>query len=302
MKKNELFDLKVQGASHFLPSSVNTDDKAAPIELKDGDIVDLPIKSIQIPFMIPRTLVEDEDQLRLAESIKEYDLINPITVSYKNGEFSLIAGRRRLHAVQSAGQEMIRCIVKHGDPLILSLIENLHRKNLTPIQEAEAVLQLKKSLGITQKALAKKLNKSTTNINDILRLNSLPALIKDSCRNNPEYSRRFFSEILKQKSPQKMIKYFKKISEPESQPSKNGEGENNPPQKTKQEILENNLVTAINAARKIAKNELKTDEIDKLNLLYEELGLVLGQLYAKKSRMRDFLSRIVNLISETGHR
>jgi len=176
-------------------------------------VIQLSIDEIKEDFFKSRDIINDEEQKILTESIRENGLINIKTVQIFNDAYFLVAGNRRLRAAKEIGLETVPCIIKNGDPYILSLIENLHRKDLTPIQEAETCLKLKLVRRITQKELSKILKKSTTNMNDILRLNDLPDEIKNECRNDSNFSRRFFWEILKQKTQEKMVEKFRKNKE-----------------------------------------------------------------------------------------
>ena len=180
---------------------------------KDGEVIQLSIEEINEDFFKSRDIINDEEQKILTESIRENGLINAITVQVINDAFFLVAGNRRLHAAKEIGLKTVPCIIKNGDPYVLALIENLHRKDLTPIQEAETCLKLKLVHRITQKKLSKILKKSTTNMNDILRLNDLPDTIKNEWRNDSNFSRRFFLEILKQKTQEKRVEKFRKNKE-----------------------------------------------------------------------------------------
>jgi len=247
---------------------------------KDGQVFSLPIDSIVEPCELSRPVINDEAQLSLIESIREYGLINPITVCFDKDAFYLIAGRARLHAAKSAGKTMIPCMIKTGDPQLLSLIENLHRKSLTPIQEAEACKNLQRRLGLSQKTLAEKLKKSTTNMNDILRLNALPDEIKTVCRDDNRHSRRFFLDLLKQ-PPHEMMIALKAAADntaPKSaleDPSvKQIETKNKPSheRQSRQKVLAKKLQSLIAAAAKLASSEVSAEERNEIRRLYELLG------------------------------
>jgi ParB family transcriptional regulator, chromosome partitioning protein len=247
---------------------------------KDGQVFSLPIDSIIEAGALSRPVINDGAQLSLIESIREYGLINPITVCFDNA-FFLIAGRARLHAAKSAGKTMIPCMIKTGDPQLLSLIENLHRKSLTPIQEAEACKNLQQRLGLSQKTLAEKLKKSTTNMNDILRLNALPDEIKTDCRDDNRYSRRFFLDLLKQPTHEMMIAQLKAAADntaPKSaleDPSvKQIETKNKPSheRQSRQKVLAKKLQSSIEAAAKLASLGVSAEERNEIRRLYELLG------------------------------
>ena len=117
--------------------------------VKDGDLIVVPVDEIY-DLYTSRSILDDDEQLSLNESVRENGIINPLTVNVIGREVIIIAGRRRLHAAKVAGLKTVPCFVKDKDPEIISLIENLHRKDLTPIQQAEAFSKLKIAKGIKQ--------------------------------------------------------------------------------------------------------------------------------------------------------
>lgn len=126
----------------------------------------------------------DEDSLNdLAESIKSQGVIQPIIVEeYAPGKFSIIAGERRFRAAQIAGLKNIPSIVKNlGEiqRMEVSLIENVQRENLNPVEEAFAYQYLIQKSGYTQEEVAKKVGKSRSAITNSIRLLNLPDTIKD---------------------------------------------------------------------------------------------------------------------------
>jgi ParB family chromosome partitioning protein len=267
--------------------------------VKDGDLIVVPVDEIY-DLYTSRSILDDDEQLSLNESVRENGIINPLTVNVIGREVIIIAGRRRLHAAKVAGLKTVPCFVKDKDPEIISLIENLHRKDLTPIQQAEAFSKLKIAKGIKQKELAKILNKSTTNINDILRLNDLPDEIKISCRDSQKYSRRFFLEILKQKSPDKMIEKFIKAQEKSVSKncerhrdfaSKNEAGgiddklnEKKSPYKVIEKMVKNLLTTTI----KLSAESMSDQELNEIEFLFFELIEALKEKKLEKFRMLNF--------------
>jgi ParB family chromosome partitioning protein len=130
----------------------------------------------------PRT-VFDEDQLaELAESIKEVGLLQPIVVRpLDDGSFELVMGERRWRAAQLAGLETIPAIVRpteEADRLRDALLENIHRVQLNPLEEAAAYSQLLTDFGCTQDELAARLKKSRPQISNTIRLLRLPPAVQ----------------------------------------------------------------------------------------------------------------------------
>ncbi len=133
----------------------------------------------------PRSQFSKESLHDLAESIKSQGVIEPILARMRSGKYELVAGERRLRAAKLAGIAVIPAIVKEftdEQSLELSLIENLMREDLNPMDEAEGYARLASEFGLTQEAIAKRIGKDRSTIANIMRLNSLPKPIKDSLR------------------------------------------------------------------------------------------------------------------------
>jgi ParB family transcriptional regulator, chromosome partitioning protein len=125
----------------------------------------------------------DEDALdELAESIKQVGLLQPVVVRATGpGRYELVTGERRWRAVQRAGLAEIGAIVKqtHDDDMLRdALIENLHRQQLDPLEEAAAYQQLLDDFGATHEELARKVGRSRPHITNTLRLLNLPPTVQ----------------------------------------------------------------------------------------------------------------------------
>ena len=146
----------------------------------------------------------------LAESIKQNGVIQPIVIRQdKDNELYLVAGERRLKAAKMAGLKTIPAILTEGNPIEISLIENLQRENLKPVEEAEALEKMIREFKYTQKDVARVIGKARSTVAEILSLNRLPEDIKDECR-RADISRRVLIEIAKQDTPEKMTALFEK--------------------------------------------------------------------------------------------
>ncbi|HEC1163845.1 TPA: ParB/RepB/Spo0J family partition protein [Campylobacter jejuni] len=127
------------------------------------------------PFQ-PRKKFDQEALDELANSIKEFGLIQPIIVFKKNNKFILIAGERRLRAVKALGKKEILAFIADIDEnklRELALIENIQRENLNPIELANSYKDLMQVHKITQENLAELIHKSRTQITNTLRLLNL---------------------------------------------------------------------------------------------------------------------------------
>ena len=135
----------------------------------------------------PRKVFDKSELEELANSIKENGVFQPILVRKSLSGYELVAGERRLRASKLAGLKEIPVIIKDFNDtqmMEISLLENIQRKDLSPIEEANAYNQLIKKLNYTQEELAKRLGKSRTNITNMLRLLALPSEVQDMVNNN----------------------------------------------------------------------------------------------------------------------
>ena len=147
-----------------------------------AEFAELPIQEITPNPRQPRTSFEQNDLDELAASISEVGLLQPIVVRRLSPHhFELIMGERRWRAAQMAGLDLIPAIIRHTDNAEMlrdALIENLHRVNLNPIEEAAAYRQLLDDFGCTQEQLSEKVSRSRPQISNTLRLLKLPPLVQ----------------------------------------------------------------------------------------------------------------------------
>jgi ParB family chromosome partitioning protein len=124
----------------------------------------------------PRKRFDQEALEELAESIKEYGLIQPIVVTKKDGYYSIIAGERRWRASKIAGLTEIPAIIREDDEKInseISLIENMQREDLNPVEKAMGIKTLIDNYGMSQEEVAKKLGKGRSTIANWIRVLNL---------------------------------------------------------------------------------------------------------------------------------
>ncbi|MBN3032546.1 MAG: ParB/RepB/Spo0J family partition protein [Candidatus Saganbacteria bacterium] len=148
-------------------------------------IVNVDISNVVPNPRQPRTRFSKESLHDLCESIKAQGVIEPILARMRNGKYELVAGERRLRAAKMAGLAAIPTIVKDfsdEQSLELSLIENLQREDLNPMDEAEGYARLTSEFGLTQDAVAKRVGKDRSTVANMVRLLALPKQIKDSLR------------------------------------------------------------------------------------------------------------------------
>lgn len=135
----------------------------------------------------PRQSFDDDSISELAQSIKQEGVISPLIVIKMDDRYSIVAGERRFRASKIAGLSSVPCIVKdlsNEQIYKLSLIENIQREDLNPIDEAEAYQRLIEKFRYTQEQLAEGLGKSRSSIANSLRLNKLSEAVKQSVRDS----------------------------------------------------------------------------------------------------------------------
>lgn len=141
---------------------------------------EIPLSSIRTNAKQPRSVFDEDALKELEHSIREFGLMQPIVVrEADNGEtlYELIMGERRLRAATRAGLNVIPAIVRETDDEAMlrdALLENIHRVQLNPLEEAAAYQQLLEEFGVTQSELAKRIGRSRPRITNMIRLLQLP--------------------------------------------------------------------------------------------------------------------------------
>ncbi len=134
----------------------------------------------------PREDFDPTSLAELSESIKSQGILQPLLVRPRaNGTYELIAGERRLRAAKEAGIEQAPVLVRDVDDKValeLSLVENIQREDLGPLEEAEAYRKLLTDFGYTQEALSERVGKDRATVANLLRLLRLPDDIKEDLR------------------------------------------------------------------------------------------------------------------------
>lgn len=146
------------------------------------DIVEVKVSELRSNPYQPRQTFDQEKLVELANSIKEYGVIEPIIVTKSIKGYEIVAGERRKKACELIGKETIPAIIKDftdNEMMEIALLENIQRENLTAIEEAEAYANLIKTLNITQEELAGKIGKSRVYVTNILGLLRLPEGVKN---------------------------------------------------------------------------------------------------------------------------
>ena len=238
----------------------------------------------------PRKNFNQEALEELAESIKEYGLIQPIIVTQKDGYYSIIAGERRWRACKLAGLKEIPAILREDDEKKnneIALIENIQREDLNPYEKALGIKNLMDSYGFTQEEIAKKLGKGRSTIaNSIRILNLDPRVI----------------ELAKQgKLSEGHCKALLAITDPEKQ------------YMTAMDMIERGTTVRDIEQRnkRINKKQLSKEELQRVHVLYKDIENTFQGFFGTKVKLNpgkksgkivieyasnDDLERILNLM------
>lgn len=156
-----------------MPLEEETKSKPTAVE---GSVVKLKINEVEPNPNQARKIFDEESIEELANSIKEYGVIQPIIVTKKENYYEIIAGERRWRASKKAGLEEIPVIIREDDERRnqeISLIENIQREDLNPIEKARGIRQLMDEYELTQQRVAEILGKSRSSIANTVRILNL---------------------------------------------------------------------------------------------------------------------------------
>lgn len=159
-----------------------SDSSADPASPGSARFAELPVEQITPNPQQPRTVFDEDALAELVESIREVGVLQPIVVRPLGADrYELVMGERRLRATKEAGLATVPAIVRateEHDLLRDALLENLHRAQLNPLEEAAAYQQLLTDFGCTQEELAQRIKRSRPQISNTLRLLRLPAPVQ----------------------------------------------------------------------------------------------------------------------------
>jgi ParB family transcriptional regulator, chromosome partitioning protein len=157
----------------------------APIQPDQEGVRDISVDQIDPSPFQTRRMVSPEALDELAESIKHTGILQPIVVRYisEAGRYQLIAGERRWRASQKAGKTTIPAVVKqcsNESALVMTIVENLQREDLNPMEQARGFERLAREFGLTQDQIGESTGKPRPTITNYLRLLRLPAPAQDA--------------------------------------------------------------------------------------------------------------------------
>ncbi|MBS1836117.1 MAG: ParB/RepB/Spo0J family partition protein [Actinobacteria bacterium] len=166
-----------RGLTALIPAGTGDEDAStAAIGLSE-----LPVESIRPNPMQPRRAFDEESLEGLCDSIKELGVLQPVLVREVDDGYELIAGERRLRAAKRAGLRTVPVVIRTADDvssLEQALVENLHRQDLNPLEEAAAYQQLIEDFAYTQEQVAQRVGRSRSAVTNLLRLFQLPPAVQ----------------------------------------------------------------------------------------------------------------------------
>ena len=142
--------------------------------LSGPSVREIPVASISPNPLQPRSQFDDASLQELSRSIIEYGVLQPLVVEPAQDGYHLVAGERRLRASQLAGLATVPAVIRPAGPdrarLEMALVENLHRRDISPLDEARAFNRLCDEFGLTQEAVAQQLGRSRSAVANTIRL------------------------------------------------------------------------------------------------------------------------------------
>ncbi len=161
---------------------VNKDVVGAKEPVDTSDILRIPVEMIEPNPFQPRLSFDQQALNELAESIRTFGLIQPITVRKKGeGKYQIISGERRFKACRIAGMEMVPAYIRDANDqgmLEMAIVENIQRENLDPIEVAMSYQRLIEECSLTQEQMADRVGKKRASVTNYLRLLRLPAKVQ----------------------------------------------------------------------------------------------------------------------------
>lgn len=177
-------DIESNKTAPSAPATAAPADTALQTPASDpqGNVSDIPVDAISRGTYQPRVHFDPESLQELADSITAQGLIQPILLRKRGGGYELIAGERRWRAAQLAGLKSIPAIVRDMDDnavAAVTLIENIQREDLNPLEEARALHRLKNEFRMTDLAVADAVGRSRASVSNLIRLLDLDERVSD---------------------------------------------------------------------------------------------------------------------------
>ena len=208
-----------KGFDSLIPTDVlDTDfDTTAAEDERVSDLRLLPMTDVQPDPDQPRRVFDEDDMNSPAMSIREHGVLQPIVVTPKGGKYEIVAGERRYRAAEMAGLTKIPAIVRTlsaQHKLEISIIENVQRQDLNPLETATAYLKLRTQFNLTDREIGERVGKAPSTVSNVMRLLKLPEAAKHALADgqifegharqilaitDPEVQQHLLEEIIKNK-------------------------------------------------------------------------------------------------------
>ena len=188
------------------------------INIPKSDFISSRVRYIPLERIVPnphqpRRDFDPEGLSELADSIRQYGVLQPATVRTRGRDYELVAGERRLRAAKMAGLRELPCLIAQvgeEDSALLALMENLQRRDLSFMEEAAAIAQLVQRWGLSQEEAARRLGKSQSAVANKLRLLRLPEAVVEQIRQG-DLSERHARALLRLTNPEEQLAAVKTI-------------------------------------------------------------------------------------------
>ena len=171
------------GLDSLLSSAANT--SKLDVNSNESEILSIPVHKIIKNKHQPRKVFKEQEIKDLADSIAQNGQIAPVVVRESGNQYELIVGERRWRATQLLNKETISAIIVDVDEktsAVMSIVENVQREDLNPMEEAESLKRLIDEFDMTHDDVSKYISKSRTHVSNLIRLNELCAFGKDQLR------------------------------------------------------------------------------------------------------------------------
>jgi len=171
-----------RGLESLLPST-RPAEPVGPTVLSGQSVRDLPVSEIDPNPYQTRTHFDEQALNELAASILANGIVQPIVVRPREGRFQLIAGERRWRAAKKVGREFIPALIKqvsNEQAMEMTIVENLQREGLNPMEEARAFDRLSREFNLTQEQMSQRTGRERTSIANLLRFLRLPEQVQQS--------------------------------------------------------------------------------------------------------------------------
>ncbi|HEY3348293.1 MAG TPA: ParB/RepB/Spo0J family partition protein [Thermoanaerobaculia bacterium] len=149
-----------------------------------GGLRTVPLALLDANRRQPRRRFDDEGLVELSRSIAKTGILQPVLVTREGERYRILAGERRVRAARLAGLTEVPVVVREGvadrDHLLIALVENVQRRDLTALEEAEAYRHLREDFGLTQEDVAERVGKDRATVANALRLLKLPASVREA--------------------------------------------------------------------------------------------------------------------------